>query len=323
MTFALICAAAIQGQVHYARYEDARAAAIASSTPLVVYQDCRPGEPFTKSLSVAASLEDYAGYSGLIVSVPKDGKLLYAGKLPAGASQADVDAVVARAGKVVQLVAAPFEEVGPDLYGRAKWYSRLAALETVDDKSLQGIGLVPYDSARLTQQTFSRQGFRNRDGSLQSTENDLISIVSRYHPSLPSKWHQPGGMQGIRGAYSNVYKHVTGVKEGKVALRPWEKFGPITYQRTYADGTLFVDMLSTDKGYFEGRAAEKVDGQWIRYVFHRDKTVRPAGYVGLRGQSCVSCHGTINQEGPGSGEYAGPEAPGGDTIVSDKMQFER
>ncbi len=310
MTFALIVASALQGQVHYAEYADAARAAEASGTPLVVWHDVRPQMTFDNYLSVSAkNLEGYAGFRGILVSksVPGHGLCFY-GKLPATATVADIEAVLAKgpervAKKEVQPeVAIPFQEepASQNTFGKTKWYHKLSGLARVDDNSLRGIGLVPYESTRVTQESGNRSG------------GGASYIRSRFDPRIPSKWHQPGGLEGVTGWTSKLYIYEEGVQDWYG--RDYNN-DALIHRRRYGPGSVTVDILSTDKGIFSARAREKTGediDDWVSYEFVRNVKSEPKGYV--RPKSCMECHQA--GDGPGFGGYGGPIVPGDDTVFS-------
>lgn len=140
--------------------------------------------------------------------------------------------------------------------------------------------------------------------------------------ATPDRWTVPGGMIGVHGWRSDLYKELPTPPLTRQALLPVvNSFGNIQHElgwtRTYADGSVFADVLSNDNGkVFEVRVAEKRDGQWDRYVAYSDAMARPAGYVSLRTKDCRGCHEDA-KEPPGSGPYGEGLIPGADTIVSD------
>lgn len=138
---------------------------------------------------------------------------------------------------------------------------------------------------------------------------------------LDGKWQASGGLLGIKGWVSEKYKYVP---EGG-----WSWVGDIqvlnglnSYQnnrgikRSYPDGTIFHDVLRNDAGVvFEHRVRSKNGGMWKSEVVHRDAAARPAGYTGLK-VSCASCHVQA-----ASGGYATGLVPGGDTVLSDPLDW--
>lgn len=99
-------------------------------------------------------------------------------------------------------------------------------------------------------------------------------------------------------------------------------FGHYQYEwgltRKYPDGARFDDILYNEGGgVFEHRIREKVDGKWRSRVEYREPAVRPKGYDGLS-QTCASCHNLA-----GTGGYATGLVPGGDTVISDPMDWSK
>jgi hypothetical protein len=85
--------------------------------------------------------------------------------------------------------------------------------------------------------------------------------------------------------------------------------------RDYPDGSRFDDVLSHEGIVFEHRMREKVNGRWRSKVIFSNVDARPNGYHGLK-VTCASCH-----EEAGTGGYGEGLVPGGDTIISDPMQW--
>lgn len=151
-----------------------------------------------------------------------------------------------------------------------------------------------------------------------TNDKDRITRVRR--ADLELKWQVPGGMEGVQGWRVEKYRHVPD------KVRSW--IGDISVKnslgymqnnrgvkREYPVGTRFDEVLSTDKGVFEHRVAEKGEKGWKRYVAFTDESARPARYKGLE-QSCASCH-----DKAGTGGYATGLVPGGDTIISDPLDW--
>lgn len=167
-------------------------------------------------------------------------------------------------------------------------------------------GMVPYQRSRFTQSIAVVDG------------RDQILRVSR--ALLAAKWRSSGGMEGVTGWTSTVYRN-------EIASRPKVWVGNISvknsfgyfqqnrgYKREYADGSVFMDVLSAKDGtVFEARRLEKVDGKWKPSTMYADATARPKGYAGLQ-VACASCHS--GPDGPGTGGYGVGLVPGGDGIIS-------
>lgn len=177
-------------------------------------------------------------------------------------------------------------------------------------KSLQRpAGLVRYRPARYTQE-------------IAVTNNrDRITPVPRN--VLPEKWSAPGGLLGLAGWRSELYRYVPYGGEPFVANIPvWNGSNYQNnrgWQRTYPDGSLFADVLSNaDTGkVFEVRFREKRNGEWDSFVAFTDRQQRPDGYVRVPNRKCADCHN--NTDGPGTGGYASGLVPGSDTVISDPV----
>ena len=138
---------------------------------------------------------------------------------------------------------------------------------------------------------------------------------------LESKWHGSGGLVGIKGWRSEKWKYLPTEPShwvGDIAVR--NSFN--SYQnnrgikRSYPNGTEFHDVLRNDAGLvFEHRVRTKDSGRWSSQIVYRDVSSRPYGYVGLK-QSCASCH-----DEAGTGGYAVGLVPGGDTVISDPLDW--
>lgn len=139
--------------------------------------------------------------------------------------------------------------------------------------------------------------------------------------SLEEKWQVSGGMVGIEGWHSDKYKLIPGeVKTwvGDIPVWVGTNFQTLRgIKRLYPEGTRFDDVLSNDKGdVFAHRVRRKVNGKWKSEVLYVNDEARPQGFTKL-GQSCSSCH-----EKAGTGNYGEGLIPGGDTILSDPLDWE-
>lgn len=147
---------------------------------------------------------------------------------------------------------------------------------------------------------------------------DVIEIVPISR--LEKKWHQSGGMEGVEGVVSDKYKTLPSKPKQYVAnIAVKNSFN--SYQdnrgikREYADGSRFDDVLSYRGVVFEHRMREKRGGKWSSKVVYSDDDARPKGYTGLTA-TCASCH-----EQAGTGGYAVGLVPGGDTVLSDPVDW--
>jgi hypothetical protein len=279
-------------------YKEAYDLAVSKSKPLIVFVavDIREVKG-----CVSVALDDFYGATPrVIVGVP--GKI--GAVLPVTATDAEILAAVKGEG-----LAAP---KGGQPTGRPFGQSSVAA--TADDSRASSVeepipphltifaDMERYTSARMTQRSFRVQ-------------SGMINAVPR--TVLANKWLVPGGLDGVRGWKSTLYRSRD--RNAPVVLAPVEPgvFGTaITYQRPYRNDVDFADILRNDAGkIFEIRVAEKRDGKWDRYVAYRNKAAQPVGYVVLRSKDCQSCH-----EKAGSAEYAGAAIPGSDTIFSDEIE---
>jgi hypothetical protein len=167
-------------------------------------------------------------------------------------------------------------------------------------------GMVAYYPAQHTQRIAVTDG---RD-----------SITPIHRSNLEHKWQVPGGMSGVDGWHSDLYRYVPS--------RPTEYVGNIPvfngsndqmnrgWIRRYPNGTIFADVLSNRDGkVFEVRMRSKENGVWTDDVAYRDKSARPVGYNGFSSRQCVECHNHTN--GAGTGGYASGLVPGSDTVLSD------
>jgi hypothetical protein len=285
--------------------------AVAENRPLVVGYGCPPVVP-TGYLSFAAHTE---GEPFIMVTRKGDKGLYFPPSVSVGEVRKWIDAGHIE-GKV-QPSASPFET---DNLKSSSGEYLLDSLPTADDDPSRPRswpesvpyprGLMPYLRAKLTQEI--------------ATTNNLPRITPVPRSATLPKWRTSGGMEGIHGFKSEVFKLVPGEEYGKRELVPVRNsFGnmqhELAYTRSYPDGTVFVDHLTnTETGKaFETRIAEKQNGEWTRYVAFRDKSQRPAGYNGLRGMTCVTCHN--RSDGPGTGGYGVGLVPGSDTVVSDPL----
>lgn len=139
--------------------------------------------------------------------------------------------------------------------------------------------------------------------------------------ALEAKYRVSGGMVGVRGWRSAKFRLLPRAPRYRIALISVKNsYGYMQEEqgivREYADGTRFDDVLSSDAGVvFEHRVREKQGGRWTSSIAYKDESARPKGYAGLS-VSCASCHGDA-----GSGGYAVGLVPGGDTVISDPMDW--
>lgn len=152
-----------------------------------------------------------------------------------------------------------------------------------------------------------------------ATTNNAPSIDLVHRSRLEAKWQVPGGLEGIVGWRSDVYRMRAKVKTWRAFMPVRNSFGyfqnELGYTRSYEDGATFADVLSTEGKVFEVRYAVKRDGQWDRFVAFKDVSARPHGYVPPTSRQCVECHSQT-----GSGNYGVGMVPGGDSIISEPLE---
>lgn len=172
-------------------------------------------------------------------------------------------------------------------------------------------GMEEYTRTKSTQRIYN-----------QGEETDRVSRFV-----TDQKWHQSGGMLGITGYKSRVYKF-TPAPVRTFASRIWVKHSFATERnpsgqyevglnRSYPNGTRFIDRLTNSESGkdFEVRMLAKSNNKWRAKVVFSDESERPAGYVGLK-QTCSSCH-----DEAGTGIYGDGLVPGGDFVISDEFDW--
>lgn len=252
------------------------------------------------------------------LGVPVDGTL-WRHKMPSNRTALQIRQAVAKVkaeGKVQPTQASPFY----DLLLSASLYPLHQPEEAADDEPTaagqqpvrpwsSGVpyldGLVHYQPTRLTQSIAVRDNVPVQD------------LVPR--TALLPKWQVPGGMEGIRGWKSDLYKLVPYRYKWLGRIPVATSLGTVQhelgYKQEYPNGTVFMDVLSNAKTgkVFEHRVREKAGGTWYSYVAFRDRSQNPPGYHGLK-QQCVECHREA-----GTGSYGVGLVPGGDTVLSDRL----
>lgn len=160
-----------------------------------------------------------------------------------------------------------------------------------------------------------------------TNDRDRITPVSKFN--LPTKWHVPGGLDGVEGWSSTLYKYipkdasdnhhignilvVNGIPNGRGGFFTQQNRG---HKRSYPVGTIFTDVLSNANGeVIEHREWEKINDygeiKWIPGVY-RTNAQRPEGFPKIKSNQCITCHSEA-----GTGGYATGLIPGGDNILSD------
>jgi hypothetical protein len=306
-------------------YQKAMAKAIAEDIPFVVWSSDTP--PTHTSVKRAAVVSRYVRFDtyrreSIIINWP-DGKggfdvaWRYEGILSDAAIQREIDA-----GRKVQPSVSPFS-LSPQFNQvfnsnvKTSRYRQGEAAATADvDKLGRGPwpksvafpdGLVRYRSTEYTQRI--------------AVTNDRDTITPNHRSGLIAKWQVPGGMVGVEGWRSDLYKFIapnTYTWVDNIPVWNGNNFqNNRGHVRKYGDGTFFMDVLSYKGSVFEHRVREKKNSQWESYVAYRDSSAYPPGYTGLHGAKCASCHqGGFDQQ-PGTGGYAVGLIPGGDSVYSD------
>lgn len=161
-----------------------------------------------------------------------------------------------------------------------------------------------------------------------------ISILDERDTILPvpikklddKRWHQPGGLDRVDHTLYSSCVYRTVLNESRI--RTWignigvkNSFGYIQQNRgiirEYPIGTRFDEVLTNTQTnrVFEQRTREKSRDGWLSVVNYSDPESRPNGYTGLT-VSCSSCHNSA-----GTGGYATGLVPGGDTVLSDPLDW--
>ncbi len=188
--------------------------------------------------------------------------------------------------------------------------------------------MLRYQRAQYTQSIYKISPPDPNANSVRRTTRDGGFIDRMPRTANELKYQVPGGMEGLAGWRSDLYKFVPESPEifvGSISVRQSSTYNPFLrryveggtqnefgFRRRYPDGTYFVDVLSNTQGeVFEARVREKQNGQWESYVAYKNVKARPDGYHGLK-QSCASCHADT-----GTGNYGAALVAGGDTVISD------
>lgn len=175
------------------------------------------------------------------------------------------------------------------------------------------IGTISYTSTTVTQSI-----------SVLDERDNIVPVSIR---NLEDKrWHQPGGLDGVdpTSYRSDKYRYVPNQSRirtwiGNIGVR--NSLGYIQQNRgiirDYPTGTRFDEVLiNTETGkIFEQRTRQKGNDGWQSTITFKDETSRPHGYTGLK-VSCSSCHNEA-----GTGGYAVGLVPGGDTVLSDPLDW--
>jgi len=144
-----------------------------------------------------------------------------------------------------------------------------------------------YRKARLVQRLSILNG-RDHNELVDVGQDD--TLFNRVNPNRIFPWAVSGGMHDLTGWRSDVAVYLPGPVE--TFTRRVEAGARRALPRTswaFPDGTVFADVLSTDKGVFEIRTRTKRDGNWSNKVAYRNAEHVPAGYTGAR-KACNECH---------------------------------
>lgn len=154
---------------------------------------------------------------------------------------------------------------------------------------------------------------QNSQSIIVLNNRDSITPVSR--SLLDSHWRQSGGMDGLSGFRSDLYKNDAEPQVWVGDIQVKNSFGFYQpnrgFKSLWPDGSRFLDVLSTDRGVFEIRQRLKRNGKWDSSVLFMEEKARPKGYNGTLARSCNSCHSES-----GSGAYGLGLVPGGDGVIS-------
>lgn len=286
-------------------YSEGSAQAAKEGRPLVVFVGCPPRQVPGTLTCIATSLPGVAGPAVVIALPDGRGWLAWESTLPATATDA---AILRVAGlEVRRATPVPFERTSAGelvLAGGIRIAEDDLAAGPWPKSLPKPKDAVRYRRAERTQRTFDRN----------ITGRAFIESVPR--GLLESKWNVPGGLDGVHGWTSTLYRGSGNrVREWRGPVDPGILYSEVTYQRSYDDGAWFADVLTNDRGQvFEVRYAEKCDGAWNRYIAFKNAAARPKGYVGVR-QACSACHNMF----PGSGTYGTAYIAGGDGVFSDPL----
>ena len=173
--------------------------------------------------------------------------------------------------------------------------------------------MVRYKRAEFTQ-AMSRLGGYGRPNPRDPFDraNWHIEAVSR--AKIDAKWRVSGGMEGIEGFRSDLYKNAVEPIDRMELLPVTNSSGFIQHEqghkRAWPDGAKFLDVLSAGGNVFEVRKREKIKGRWKSFVMFEDEKARPIGYKSIT-FSCNDCHSRAGEASYGLGAI-----PGADGVIS-------
>jgi hypothetical protein len=170
-------------------------------------------------------------------------------------------------------------------------------------------GMERYKPAKLTQSIFKYTG----------NPNGIIRGVPR--SETEPKYQVPGGLVGVKGWRSELYRYVPDEpRQFHVMFPVRNSVGYIqheaAFQRQYPDETEFDDVLVNESSgrVFEHRVSQKLNGRWERFVAFKDASERPTGYQPLKSGECQGCHNHSDRT------YGNGLPSGGDEIFSDPFR---
>lgn len=180
---------------------------------------------------------------------------------------------------------------------------------------------LPVDAVEYTPAYYTQSVFRLAPNFNAVAVPTIRRVAIKELPDR--RWLRSGGMLGVKDElYTSTKYRSGGPPTYKVELIPVKNSSGFYQQelgltRIYPEGARFDDILSNEWGVvFEHRMRIKGDGgKWQSEVLYRDVLARPKGYEGLK-TTCASCHNEA-----GTGDYGVGLVPGGDTVLSDPMDW--
>jgi len=243
-------------------YSDGYREALAKRQPFVVGIGVLPPGGAWKAVKV----EQMAGHSGIVVSVPEGGYIRWLADLPRTATAADIDRVLKGGGSQKAPFFDPAAAIADgDQDARGPWLSK------VDQDYIRklwpagvpsGAGLKFYDLPQKYQSRIFLNGRPNRT---------ILPVVNEDHP-----WHVSGGMHHIP---RDQWRSVKGLDlPGPITI--WESSedagapGPVNKLRwQFPEGTIAYDVLLRRKDgkewVFEVRVHEKEKEGWDHGTTYR------------------------------------------------------
>jgi hypothetical protein len=146
-----------------------------------------------------------------------------------------------------------------------------------------------YQKARYVQRIAITNG-RDSNNLFRIDQDDVGLNFHAVNPNRIFPWAVSGGMHNMSGWKSSTAVHLPSYP--KVFTEYVEAGASRRLPKTgwsFPDGTVFADVLSTDRGVFEIRTRSKLDGNWRNKVAYRNPELAPHGYSGA-GKACNECH---------------------------------